>query len=522
MDSTSHTLSRRSAHSYRFRSTAYRVSERGKEAKRPPAHSFLKKMRKQLSTTFSALDEITSTSLDPTPSLGSVLLRGDQSRMVESLLSRLATNPSSSASSSSAATSHHHAAPPAPHSYSDLATTTGPPRPTPVPPQLQWAPAAAICYPYRSPPPQPHYYPAPQQYHYLPPNAALPPLQHHHQQPAQHHHPHHHHPQPQPPQAPSWFIPSEPPPAHQAVISSHVPLFVDGNLTWVSSHHVALQLPQGIWRPTDASMAASVVGGTSSSSSPSSPFTSSPFTSSTSSLHVFSPGRSSSLENVGDLGSIDDSSAVVASFLAGDASDDDGRGPSPAGTPAVREEKRRRLESGERFTSPISSGLGLGLAAPYAGCTTHGHGETGKRKTSDHKQLQNAANDWFGMTDSPDSAFFTGSTSSLPLQLFGATSSFSLSPPSSGAAVSSLPSPSSPPQHCLPTYGDSAGSRDPTSPYVAPSSLFLHHPCDRIEAAEAGPTEEGWPSTNEDAGTRSCASVRPVLDGGRPPAASSP
>jgi hypothetical protein len=225
---------------------------------------------------------------------------------------------------------------------------------------------------------------------------------------------------------------------------------------------------------------------------------------------------------VGDLGSIDDSSAVVASFLAGDASDDDGRGPSPAGTPAVREEKRRRLESGERSTSPISSGLGLGLAAPYAGCITHGHGETGKRKMSDHKQLQNAANDWFGMTDSPDSAFFTGSTSSLPLQLFGATSSFSLSPPSAGAAVSSLPSPSSPPQHCLPTYGDSAGSRDPTSPYVAPSSLFLHHPWDRIEAAEAGPTEEGWPSTNEDAGTRSCASVRPVLDGGRPPAASSP
>ncbi len=398
-------------------------------------------MRKQLSTTFSALDEITSTSLDPTPSLGSVLLRGDQSRTVESLLSRLATNPST-ASSSSAATSHLDAAPPAPHSYSDVATTmTGPPRPAPVPPQLQWAPAAAICYPYRSPPPQPHYYPPPQQYHYLPPNAAHLPLQHQQLQPAQHLQ----HPQPHSPQAPSWFIPPEHQ-EQQAVISSHVPPFVDGNLIWVAPSHHDAQQPPGMWRPkTDASGAASVVGGTSSSSP------SSPFTSSTTSLHLFSPGRSCSLEIVGDLGSIDDSSVVVASFLAGDEAGDDAGSGRPMAT-ALRKEKRRRLESGQRSTSPISDVRGLGLAASYDA----DHGETGEEKTSDcTQQLQHAEKDWFGMTESPESAFFTGSTSSLPLQLLGSTSSFSLSPPSAGTSVSSLPSPSSPPQHCLPTYGRS-------------------------------------------------------------------
>jgi hypothetical protein len=55
------------------------------------SQSCCKLMKKQLATTFSALDELTSTSVDPSPSLGAVLLHGDpQSRQrLESFLSGL-------------------------------------------------------------------------------------------------------------------------------------------------------------------------------------------------------------------------------------------------------------------------------------------------------------------------------------------------------------------------------------------------------------------------------------------------
>jgi hypothetical protein len=181
------------------------------------------------------------------------------------------------------------------------------------------------------------------------------------------------------------------------------------------------------WAMTDG-----LAGASSSSSSPSSPFTSS----SSSSLALFSPGQSSSssLENLDAFGD-DEDSAIFASFLANDTGED--VYPMPA-----REEKRRRREAcDDRNRSSVADIVDRRQQSMFAPHTdgTAGCGEAGagsKRKAS----AQNVANDWLGTTDSAESAFYTGSSSSLPLQLFGATSSFCLSPSSASTALSSLPS----------------------------------------------------------------------------------